>query len=80
MDRNVWDRAVRAVGRLGQIFGIVTTDVDERGINAGVDQTMSGGRGFGRVASRWHSGQIQSYLGAIAIGMVALLILYAWLG
>jgi NADH-quinone oxidoreductase subunit L len=80
MDRNVWDAAVRAVGRLGQIFGIVTADVDERGINAGVDQTMTGGRSFGRAMSGWHSGQIQTYLGAIAIGMVALLLLYAWLG
>ena len=80
MDRNIWDRVVRAVGRLGQIFGILTTDVDERGINAGVDQTMSGGRGFGRAMSGWHSGQIQTYLGAIALGTVALIVLYAWLG
>ncbi len=28
---------------------------------------------------RWHSGQIQTYLGAIAVGMLALLLLYAWL-
>jgi NADH-quinone oxidoreductase subunit L len=80
LDRNVWDAAVRAVGGLGQFFGIFTTNVDERGINTGVDQTMSGGRGFGRVMSRWHSGQIQRYLGAIALGAVALLLLYAWLG
>jgi len=80
MDRNVWDAAVRAVGRLGQVFGIFTANVDERGINAGVDRTMAGGRGFGRVMSGWHSGQIQTYLGAIAIGMVALVLLYAWLG
>ena len=26
-----------------------------------------------------HSGQIQMYLGAVAIGMLALLLLYAWL-
>ena len=26
-----------------------------------------------------HSGQIQTYLGAIAVGMLALLLLYAWL-
>ena len=36
-------------------------------------------RGFGRMISGRHSGQIQTYLGAIAVGMLALLILYAWL-
>jgi NADH-quinone oxidoreductase subunit L len=79
MDRYVWDGVVRALGGLGQLFGIFTTDVDERGINAGVDETMSGARGLGRVMSSWHSGQIQTYLGVVAIGMLALLLLYAWL-
>jgi NADH-quinone oxidoreductase subunit L len=79
MDRNVWDGVVRALGRIGQLFGIFTADVDERGINAGVDETMTGTRGLGRVMSRWHSGQIQTYLGVVAIGMLALLLLYAWL-
>ena len=36
-------------------------------------------RGLGRVMSGWQSGQIQTYLGAIAVGMLALLLLYAWL-
>jgi hypothetical protein len=79
MDRHVWDGLVRALGRLGQLFGIFTTDVDERGINAGVDETMTGARGLGRVMSGWHSGQIQTYLGVVAVGMLALLLLYAWL-
>jgi NADH-quinone oxidoreductase subunit L len=79
MDRYVWDGVVRALGRLGQLFGIFTADVDERGINAGVDETMTGTRGLGRVMSSWHSGQIQTYLGVVAIGMLALLLLYAWL-
>jgi hypothetical protein len=71
---------VRAFGGVGQLLGIFTTNVDERGINAGVDETMTGARGLGRVMSGWHSGQIQTYLGAVAIGMLALLILYVWLG
>jgi NADH-quinone oxidoreductase subunit L len=79
MDRYVWDGFVRGFGALGQVFGIFTTNVDERGINAGVDETTSGARGLGRVMSAAHSGQIQTYLGAIGIGMLALLILYAWL-
>jgi NADH-quinone oxidoreductase subunit L len=79
MDRYFWDGLVRGFGGLGQLFGIFSTNVDERGINAGVDETTAGTRGLGRVMSTWHSGQIQTYLGAVAVGMLALLILYAWL-
>jgi NADH-quinone oxidoreductase subunit L len=79
MDRYFWDGLVRGFGTIGQLFGIFTTSVDERGINAGVDETTAGARGLGRLMSRAHSGQIQTYLGAVAIGMLALLLLYAWL-
>jgi len=79
MDRYFWDGLVRGFGAMGQIFGIFTTSVDERGINAGVDETTAGVRGLGRLMSAAHSGQIQTYLGAVAIGMLALLLLYAWL-
>jgi NADH-quinone oxidoreductase subunit L len=79
MDRYFWDGLVRGFGGLGQVFGIFTTDFDERGINAGVDETTAGTRGLGRLISAAHSGQIQRYLGVIAIGMLALLLLYAWL-
>lgn len=80
LDRYFWDGLVRATGTIGRAFGILTLKADERAINAGVDRTMTSGRGFGRVMSTWHSGQIQTYLGAIAIGAIALLLLYAWLG
>ena len=79
MDRNVWDGIVRGFGFIGQLFGAFTTDTDENVINAGVDETTGGARGFGRVMSRLHSGQIQIYLGAVALGMLALLLFYAWL-
>ena len=79
MDRYVWDGLVRAFGGLGQLFGIFSTNLDEHGINAGVDESTSGARGLGRLISHWHSGQIQTYLAAVAVGMLALLILYAWL-
>ncbi len=79
MDRTVWDGLVRGVGAVGQLVGVVTTDTDEDVINAGVDETTDGARGFGRVLSRLHSGQIQIYLGAVALGMLALLLFYAWL-
>jgi NADH-quinone oxidoreductase subunit L len=79
MDRHFWDRLVRGFGAIGQLFGMFTASVDERGINAGVDETTVGTRGLGRLMSSAHSGQIQTYLGVIAIGVLALLLLYAWL-
>ncbi|MGC2353474.1 MAG: NADH-quinone oxidoreductase subunit L [Candidatus Udaeobacter sp.] len=79
MDRYFWDGLVRGFGAIGQLLGIFTSGVDERGINAGVDETTVGARGLGRLMSAAHSGQIQTYLGMVAIGMLALLLLYAWL-
>ena len=79
MDRHVWDGLVRAVGGAGQFLGILSADFDERGINAGVDEGATGTRGLGRFMSARHSGQIQTYMGVVAVGMLALLILYAWL-
>ena len=79
LDRYFWDGLVRGFGAIGQLFGIFTSAVDERGINAGVDETTVGTRGLGRLMSAAHSGQIQIYLGVVAIGMLALLLLYAWL-
>jgi NADH-quinone oxidoreductase subunit L len=79
MDRYFWDGLVRGFGASGELFGIFTTKVDERGINAGVDETTVGTRGLGRVMSAAHSGQVQTYLGVIAVGMLALLLLLAWL-
>ena len=80
MDRNVWDGIVRAIGGVGQLFGILTKGFDERGINVGVDEGASGTRGIGRLMSGIHTGQIQLYMGAAAVGILGLLLLYAWLG
>jgi len=79
MDRYFWDGLVRAFGAIGQFFGMFTARVDERGINAGVDETTVGARGLGGLLSGAHSGQIQIYLGVVAVGMLALLLIYAWL-
>ena len=79
MDRYIWDGIARSIGAIGQLFGTLTANFDERGINAGVDETTAGTRDLGRVMSARHSGQVQTYLGVIALGMVALLILYACL-
>ena len=79
-DRHVWDGIARDVGTLSNLLGNASKRVDERGINAGVDGTTAGARGAGRGMSAAHSGQIQTYLGAVGVGMLALLLLYAWLG
>lgn len=80
MDRHVWDGIVRGVGLIGQFFGGLTANADERVINTGVDEGTVGAHDLGRVISRLHSGQVQTYLGAVALGMLALVLLYAWLG
>jgi NADH-quinone oxidoreductase subunit L len=79
MDRFVWDGLVRAVVWIGGLLGSFSAGVDERGINAGVDESAGGARGLGRLMSRFHSGQIQLYLGAVAVAVLALLLFYAWL-
>jgi NADH:ubiquinone oxidoreductase subunit 5 (subunit L)/multisubunit Na+/H+ antiporter MnhA subunit len=79
LDRYFWDGLVRLCGGIGRLFGGLTKRFDERAINAGVDDATDVTRGFGRMISNRHTGQIQTYLGVIAVGMLALLILYAWL-
>jgi len=79
LDRHFWDGLVRLLGGLGQLFGRLTRGFDERAINAGVNDATGAARGLGRMMSGWQSGQIQTYLGTIAVGMLALLLLYAWL-
>src|SRR5437016_1340791 len=79
MDRYFWDGLVRGFGAIGQIFGMFSARVDERGINAGGDEATVGARGLGRLLSSAHSGQIQLYLSGVAVGMLALLLLCACL-
>jgi hypothetical protein len=79
MDRYVWDAVVRGFAALSQLFGTFTANIDERGINAGVDETSMGTRRLGRMLSAAHSGQIQTYLSAIAVCALILLLFYAWL-
>lgn len=79
LDRYFWDGLVRLGGALGGLVGGLTKGFDERAINARVDDGTAIARGFGRIISRAQSGQVQTYLGIIALGMLAILILYAWL-
>ena len=81
MDRYVWDGLVRACRRDSVNSSESSAKgFDERGINAGVRRRRhwhARPRPFDVGPS--HSGQIQTYLGAVAVGMLALLLLYAWL-
>ncbi len=79
LDRYFWDGLVRLFAGISQVFAILSKGSDDNVINAGVDGTTSGARRVGRLIAARHSGQIQAYLGAIAIGMLLLLVLYAWL-
>jgi NADH-quinone oxidoreductase subunit L len=79
LDRNFWDRIAGVIGGAGDLAGSLTKGFDERGIKAGGDSASSGTRGFGRVISLFHSGQVQTYLAAVAISMLALVFLFAWL-
>ncbi|HEY2800851.1 MAG TPA: NADH-quinone oxidoreductase subunit L [Chthoniobacterales bacterium] len=79
LDRYFWDGLARGVGLIGRWLGRLTKGFDEHAINAGANDAAGLARGFGRILSLRHSGQVQTYLGVIALGMLALLLLYAWL-
>ncbi len=79
MDRFVWDGAVRAVAGCGKLAGTLSKGADEHGFNAAGDLSAASTGALGRLFSRLHSGQVQGYLGALAVGMLALLLLFAWL-
>ncbi len=79
MDRNVWDSLARGIGGLGQLAGIFSMGIDNRGINAGADESAILMRSVGRLISAWHSGRVQNYLRAVGVGALALLLVYAWL-
>jgi NADH-quinone oxidoreductase subunit L len=79
MDRVVWDGLSRLVGGLGKGFSFLAAAFDEQGVNPisslGGDLTKD----LGVQVSRLHSGRIQVYLGVIAVGALALLLLFVWL-
>jgi NADH-quinone oxidoreductase subunit L len=79
LDRYLWDGLFRLGSALSRFFGTLTKAFDERVINGGVNEATDWARGFGRGIARGHSGQVQTYLGAIALAMVALFIFFAWL-
>ena len=56
LDRYFWDGLVRLFAGLAQAFGVLSKGFDDHGINAGVDETTAGTRGFGRLIAAAHSG------------------------
>ncbi|MEO6871354.1 MAG: NADH-quinone oxidoreductase subunit L [Chthoniobacterales bacterium] len=79
LDRYFWDGLVRLVGVIGRSLGGLTKSFDEHAINGGAQNASDLTRGLGRALAARHSGQVQTYLGALALGMLALLLFYAWL-
>ncbi|MEI8340565.1 MAG: proton-conducting transporter membrane subunit, partial [Verrucomicrobiota bacterium] len=79
MDRNIWDGLVRLIASVSQCLAQNTSNFDEGGINTGFDQGCDTAQSIGQTLSNWHSGQIQTYLRAAGIGMLALLLIYLWL-
>jgi len=73
------DGGVRLIGGAARCFAAFTANMDEGGINGTVDQGCEATQELGREMGGWQSGQIQTYLRAMGLGMLALLILYAWL-
>ena len=79
LDRWIVDGAVRTISGAARCAAAFTANLDEGGINDCVDQGCDATQELGREFGRWQSGQIQTYLRALGLGMLALLILYAWL-
>ena len=79
LDRYFWDGIVSSIGGVARGVASLVTVFDQSGINKGVDQSCEAVQQMGRGLSHRQSGQIQSYLRAVGLGMLALLILYAWL-
>ncbi|HEY3601083.1 MAG TPA: NADH-quinone oxidoreductase subunit L [Chthoniobacterales bacterium] len=79
LDRYLWDGLVTLIAAISAFFGSLMKGFDDHAINAGVNDGTEVARGFGRLLSKAQSGQVQTYLGIIALSMLALLIFYAWL-
>ena len=79
MDRNIWDGLVRLVTGFSQCLAQNTANFDEGGINTGFDQGCETAQSIGQSLSNFQSGQLQTYLRVIGLGMLALLLVYLWL-
>ena len=74
-----WMEVFDLLASIAQRFAALTLVCDEEGINHGFDGSCGLTRQLGSRLSVWHSGQIQNYLRAISLGVLALIIVYLWL-
>ncbi len=79
LDRYFWDGLVWLVGAMASLAGGASKGFDEHAIDAGMDGASAKAAGLGSVLAKRHSGQIHTYLTAVALSLLALLLLYAWL-
>ncbi len=79
LDRYFWGGIVWLVGAVAGLAGSASKGFDEHAINAGMDGASVKTAGLGSAIAKRHSGQIHTYLAAVAVSLLALLLLYAWL-
>lgn len=79
LDRFVWDGGVRFISGAARCMAAFTANLDEGGINDCVDKGCEAAQECGRGIGGWESGQVRTYLRALGIGVLALLVFYAWL-
>ena len=75
IDRRIWGGAVAALGRCGELTGLLNSGIDRLGLNAGFDAVSRRFRGAGRAYSRRQTGEAHGYLRALAIAFVVLALL-----
>jgi hypothetical protein len=79
LDRVVVDGAIGMVAFAGRLGAAVVDTADRVFLNDGFRAACARLGGAGRLLAATHSGRIQIHLRAIALGVVLLLVLYAWM-
>ncbi len=79
LDRFVWHGLVMAVSGFSVLLSRASQAVDRRFFNRGFDTGCETLRTSGGRVSRWHTGNIQTYLAYIGAGLVLLIVFFAWI-
>ena len=80
LDRRLIDGLRDGLAALARQLGRLADRGDRSGFNAGFNRACAGLRRVGSGLARTHGGHAQIHLRAIGLGVVALLIVHAWLG
>jgi len=78
MDFWVWNGMVQVVSLLGVGLAWVNRSLDEYVVNPGFDEGCRGLTRGGKLMSRLQSGQVQTYLRFIGLGLAVLVLLLIW--